>query len=96
MKSQAAEWESTFAVPISEQRIYAYMSKICMELLQRVKGPRAQLKWEMGKTFKGHFTRGYSYYQKHIDRWSTLFVTREMQITGSMRYYCRSTRMATI
>ena len=67
-----------------------------MGLLQRGKGPITQLKEKMGKRFKGHFTRGYSYYHKYMNSWSALLVIREMHIKATMKYHYRTSRMATI
>ena len=94
VKRQLSEWEKIIA---SETADKGLISKIYKKLIQlnRRKTNNPIKKWE--KDLNRHFSKeDIQMAKKHIKRYSTFFIIREMQIKTTMRYCFTPVGMAVI
>ena len=94
MKTQPTEWEKITAKETTEKELISKTYKQLIQLNNRkTKNPIKE--WEKG--LNRHFSKEeIQMANRHIKRWSTLLITREMQIKTTMRYHFTPLRMAII
>ena len=90
VKRQSSEWKRIIANETTDK---GFISKIYKQLIQlnARKANNPMKKWE--KDLNRHF---FIENKKHIIRYSTSFIIREMQIKTTMRYHLTPVRMAII
>ena len=94
VKRQPSEWEKIIANETTDKGL---ISKIYRQLIQlnARKTNNPIKKWE--KDLNIHFSKeDIQMTNKHVKRWSTLLIIREMQIKTTMRSHLTSVRMAII
>ena len=94
MKRQPSEWEKIIANETSDKGL---ISKICKQLIQlnTRKTNTTIKKWE--KDLNRRFSiEDILMANKHMKRWSTSLIMREMKIKTTMRYHLTRVRMAII
>ena len=94
VKRQPSEWETIIANETTDKGL---ISKIYKQLIQlnTSKTNNPVKKW--GKDLNRHFSKADIHLaNKHMKRYSTSFIIREMQIKTTMRYHLIPVRMAII
>ena len=92
-RQQTADWENIYMNPTSDRglisNIYKNLKKLDSE------NQIDLLKWgtELNKEFS---TEEYRMAEKHLKKWSTSLVTREIQIKTTLKIYLTPIRMAKI
>ena len=94
VKRQCSEWEKITVNEITDKRLISKTYKQLTKLNARKTNSPIK-KW--GKDLNRHFSReDIQMANKHMKRYSTSLIIREMQIKTTVRYHLTLVRMATI
>ena len=94
MKTQPSEWEKIIANETTDKGL---ISKIYKQLIQLNTRKTNNATKKREKDLNRHFSKGHIQMgNKHMKRWSTLLIIREMQIKTTMMYHLTQVRMAII
>ena len=89
-----SEWEKIIANETTDKGLISKIYKQLIQLNTR-KTNNATKKW--GKDLNRHFSKeDIQMGNKHVKRWSTLLIIREMQIKTTVMYHLTQVRMAII
>ena len=92
VKRQPSEWDKIVANETTDKGLISNTYKQLIQLKTR-KTNNPTKKW--GKDLKGHFSKkDIQIANKHMKRYSTSLIIREMQIKTTMRYHLTLVRMA--
>ena len=98
MKRQPSEWEKITANETTDKRLISKLIIILYKQLIQLNTRKTNnpiKKWE--KELNRHFTKeDIQMANKHMKRFSTLLIIREMQMKATMRYHLTLVRMAII
>jgi len=92
-KRQPTEWEKIFT---NESTDKGFISKIYKHLLLLNTKKNKQPHQKMGRRSKQFSREDIQMAEKHMKRWSTSLIIREMHIKTTMRYHLTPARMAII